>query len=126
MTTTGTEQDSTEPKLLHELQGAANVSRLLAQLYRRELTLELAAELEASEMWSKLAEGGYDLCQKQMQDADFIQELRLEYARVFLGPGKRISPYGSVHHPDDIRPGQLWGSSTQWIRRFVKDHGVLA
>ncbi len=124
MTTNGNEQQQETSELEQELQGAANISRMLAHLFRRELTEEFANKLDESGTLSKLTEGGYDLSADRIHDADFIKELRTEYAYVFLGPGPKVSPYGSVHHPDDIRRGQLWGKTTQWLHRFVKDHGV--
>jgi len=107
-----------------ELQGLANGYRLAAQLLRHELTEELVAALLERGVLQELEESGYQLDSGRLSDPEFLQQLRSEYARVFLGPGPHVSPYGSVHHPDDSKKGRLWGDSTIWVRRFAKDHGV--
>jgi TorA maturation chaperone TorD len=109
---------------LEELQGTANACRLAAQLFRHELTVDRASALHESGVLRLLVDNGYDLDPGDLLDADFLARLRVEYARIFIGPGERISPYGSMHHPDDPKRGQFWGDSTVWFRRFVKDHGV--
>ena len=110
--------------ILAELQGTANVCRLAAQLFRRELTAEQAAALDARGALQLLSDNGYDLDRDKLRDPDFLARLRVEYARIFIGPGKPVQPYGSIHHPGDPKRGRLWGDTTIWLRRFVKDHGV--
>ena len=109
---------------LNEIQGTANVCRLAAQLFRQELTAELVAALDARGALQLLSDKGYDLDTAKLFDADFLKGLRIEYARIFIGPGTHVHPYGSMHHPDDPKRGRLWGDTTIWLRRFVKDHGV--
>ena len=57
-------------------------------------------------------------------DADYLKAVRLEFTKTFLGPGKHVAPYGSVHHPDDNKKGQLWGETTTKVRVFAKEHGL--
>ncbi len=113
-----------DPTSLDELQGMANVCRLAAQLFRQELTPAQVAALGARSTLQLLSERGYDLDTAKLLDPDFLTELRIEYARIFIGPGTHVLPYGSMHHPDDPKRGRLWGDTTTWVRRFVKDHGV--
>ena len=98
--------------------------RVLAQLYRKEVTQNLGERLGESGLLDYLEDQGYDVEKAALADPDELTDLKLEYDRVFLGPGKHVSPYGSVHHPDDARQGQLWGDTTCRIHRFARDHGL--
>ena len=102
----------------------ATIYRLLAMLYRTEITAELGKKLNETGTLDLLESEGYDLESAALLDAEELTELRREYTRVFLGPGKHVSPYGSVYHPDDPKKGNLWGKSTSRIQVFAKDHGL--
>ncbi len=106
------------------LRERASIYRLLAQLYRHEVKGEIARRLVDTELLKDLAQDGYDLEPAAIADADELAKLGREYTRIFLGPGKHVAPYGSVHHPRDLKKGQLWGSTTTWVRRFASDHGM--
>ena len=75
-------------------------------------------------MLATLRERGYDLEPDALADEGQLRPLRLEYTRVFIGPGPHASPYGSVYHPDDEKSGELWGKTTQQVHRFAADHGL--
>jgi TorA maturation chaperone TorD len=107
-----------------ELQGVANVCRLSAQLLRHELTAELAAGFEQKGLFAQLAEQGYAFERARLGEADYLRQLKTEFARLFVGPGPHLHPYGSVHHPDDPKKGRMWGDTTVWVRRFAIEHGL--
>jgi TorA maturation chaperone TorD len=107
-----------------EVAQRAALYRLLAQLYRNELTEALAERLRDSGLLGLLQEQGYDLETAALADPEELVNLRREFTRVFVGPGKHVAPYGSAHHPDDPKRGQLWGDTTTKVQRFVKDHGL--
>lgn len=107
-----------------ELRSRAALYRLLAQIYRVELTEALAVGLRDSGTLQLLEDAGYGLGPDDLDQAETRHELAQEYARIFLGPGPHVSPYGSVHHPRDLEKGRLWGSTTKWMNRFVADHGA--
>jgi TorA maturation chaperone TorD len=49
----------------------------------------------------------------------------VEYARLFLGPGKHISPHESVHHKKEgTQSGQLWGESTAEVKKIIESSGL--
>ncbi len=107
-----------------ELHQRSSLYRLLAQLYRREVKLDLAQRLVETNLLEDLAGDGYDLEPGSLSDPEALRDLGREYTRIFIGPGKHVAPYGSVHHPRDLKKGQLWGSTTTWVRRFATDHGL--
>ena len=107
-----------------ELSQRAALYRLMALLYRNEVTPELGSKLTRSGTLGLLEREGYDLEREALADADELTAIRREFSRVFMGPGKHVSPYGSVHHPDDSKSGSLWGETTSRVHRFAKDHGL--
>jgi putative dimethyl sulfoxide reductase chaperone len=106
-----------------ELKERAATYRLLAQLYRQELTEPLAKRIIDTEVLDSLARYGYEK-PADFADKESLGGIRQEFTKVFLGPGKHIAPYGSVHHPDDPKRGQLWGETTTKVRVFAKEHGL--
>ncbi len=107
-----------------ELSGRAAVYRLLAQVYRKEVSSELATALRDSELLTLLRAEGYDVGEDLPADKEQLIELRREFSKTFIGPGPHVAPYGSVHHPDDPKRGRLWGDTTTQIRRFATEHGL--
>ncbi len=118
MTTTST-QDR-----ISDLRDRIGIYRVLAEVYRKEITRNLADGMARSGFFQILTDAGYPVDGEAFEDDSFIKKLRLEYTRIFIGPGPHAAPYGSVHHPDDPKKGRLWGDTTIWVRRFVKDHGL--
>ena len=56
---------------------------------------------------------------------ELIEDLAVEYARLFLGPDKHISPHESVHHERDGGDwGALWGKSTVEVKKFIESAGL--
>ncbi len=107
-----------------ELGGRAAVYRLLAQLFRKEITPPMARALDESRLIELLELGGYEAVEGSLRDEARLTSLKREFCRVFLGPGPHVAPYGSVHHPDDPKMGRLWGDTTKQIHRFATDHGL--
>ena len=106
----------------------SNIYGLLATVYRQEITPELLKQFMDPQFLEVLinigAEGiGDHLFQKS--EAELIEELAVEYTRLFLGPGKHISPHESVHHQrDDDQWGKLWGKSTAEIKKVIESTGL--
>lgn len=110
--------------IAESLRYRANIYRFLAQTYRRELSGDVAEALADSGILDLLEESGYAVDPDNFTDQERLQELAADYTGVFIGPRPRVSPYGSVHHPDDLKKGRLWGDTTVWVKRFMEDHGV--
>jgi len=100
---------------------------LLAEVYRREVTPEFLQEMKDPQFLGVLQNLGIDwegdLLEKPVEG--LLEDLSVEYARLFLGPGKHISPHESVHHQRaDGQWGQLWGKSTVEVRKFIEAAGL--
>jgi TorA maturation chaperone TorD len=61
----------------------------------------------------------------QKPEEELLDDLAVEYARLFLGPGKHISPHESVHLPSgEGQSSQLWGESTVEVKKFIESSGL--
>lgn len=109
---------------IEELKSRAATYILLAHLFKQEVTQQLVEQMNEHGLFTLLEENEYDIKSEKLKNRDFIDKLAIEFSRIFIGPGPHISPYGSVHHPDDLKTGRLWGDTTVWVRIFIKDHGL--
>jgi TorA maturation chaperone TorD len=104
----------------------SNIYGLLATVFRQEVTSDLLVQMKDPQFMGVLSalgvQWGDDFFRKS--EEDLLEDLAVEYARLFLGPGKHISPHESVHHQrDDGRWGQLWGQSTVEVKKFIETAG---
>ncbi len=105
----------------------SNIYGLLALIYRAEINKELLKNIKDPGFLDVLSEMGAvledDFLDKS--DEDLIEDLAVEYTKLFLGPGKHISPHESIHHErDDGDWGQFWGKSTVEIKKFIETAGL--
>ncbi len=97
---------------------------VLAQLYDTEMTLAYATELHQAGFFVTLNACHPEFKTPEAPDALDLESLAVEFARLFLGPGPRTPPYGSVFREDDERPGELWGTTTAKAKRFMAQCGI--
>lgn len=97
--------------------------RLLATVFRREPSTEFLCHLYTPELMVALSGVGIDLGEVlgTKSIAEVAQELAIEYTRLFLGPGKHISPHESVQLKRGS--GILWGPETSAVRRAYNQAG---
>ncbi len=50
-----------------------------------------------------------------------LEELAVEYAWLFIGPGEHVAPFASVYLGGE--GGSLWGPSTVWVKTFIETAG---
>jgi len=96
---------------------------LLATVFRREPPAEFLCQLKTPELVIVLASAGIDLGDEFETEtfADLADNLAIEYTRLFLGPGKHISPHESVQLKRGS--GILWGPETSAVRRAYRAAG---
>jgi TorA maturation chaperone TorD len=88
----------------------AELYRLFAGLFIHEPTDEIVIQLK--DMF-------------QMKFADSPQEIRMDFARIFLGPDGRLMPYESLHnYPLGDRP-RLWGKTAEEVQAFYISAGIV-
>ena len=98
---------------------------LLASLFRAEPTRELLQLLRSPATAAALNEAGFEIDGELTSgepDEDLLEQLAVEYAALFLGPGGHVSPHESVHASQ--RGGILWGDETVKVKRYIEALGM--
>ena len=99
--------------------------RLLAAVFREEIALDLLVYILKPSYLEKLAETGVDVTALSAltPDTALQEQLSLEYSRLFIGPGKHVAPYESVHRGGE--GATLWGPETSALKRFIEHCGFV-
>ncbi len=114
-------------KMVETATQRSNIYGLLTMIYRTEITKEILQHIKEPEFLSVLSDMGAKLDDDFLQknEDELIEDLAVEYARLFIGPAKHISPHESIHHDTgDGDWGQFWGRSTVEIKKFVETAGL--
>lgn len=105
----------------------SNVYGLLASVYRQEVNADLLHQVKDPQFLGVLSDLGIQLSSDFLQrpEEELLDELAVEFAGLFLGPGGHISPHESVHHQrSGGQSGLLWGESTAEVKRFIESTGL--
>jgi TorA maturation chaperone TorD len=105
----------------------SNIYGLLATIYRQEVTSDFLHQINDPNFMEVLSDLGLGEIEDFLQNPEnaLLEELAVEYTRLFLGPGKHVSPHESVHHQrDDGQWGKLWGASTAEVKKFIETTGL--
>jgi len=109
----------------HALQ-RSNLYGFLSLVYNRELTAETIREIKKPDLRKALSElniqFGEDFFNKP--EEELLLNLTIEYARLFIGPGRHVSPHESVHREDKESKGLLWGESTVEVKEIIEGTGL--
>ncbi len=110
-----------------ETRHRSDIYGLLATIYGQEITSDLLQQIKTPQFLGALSvlevEGIDGLMQKP--EAELLEDLAVEYTRLFLGPGKHVSSHESVHHQrEDGQWGKLWGASTVEVKKFIEATGL--
>ncbi|MEE8450204.1 MAG: molecular chaperone TorD family protein [Thermodesulfobacteriota bacterium] len=104
-----------------EARQRGNILGILASVFLREPTVAFLEELLASDFLKQMRGLGYVLFNEdQPTPLEPLQEdLWVEYARLFIGPGPHIHPYESLQRGE----ARLWGEYTVEVKRFYERCG---
>ena len=105
----------------------SNIYGFLAAVYRQELTSELLQQMKDHRFQEILSTLGIELSNGffKKPEKELLENLAVEYAYLFIGPGKHISPHESVHHKKEGgQSGQLWGELTAEVKRIIEFSGL--
>ena len=112
---------------IQSAKGRSNIYDFLTTVYRIEFNAERLQGIKDPAFAEVLSEFGVDVNNAFFNGTDekVIEDLAVEYARLFAGPGKHISPHESVHHERDGGDwGKLWGRSTIDVKMFIEKAGL--
>lgn len=95
----------------------------LASVYRTEPAEELLREIRKDSFKDALKAVGVDLGKALEGDLDkkLLDDLAVEYTRLFIGPGKHVAPYAAVYLGGE--GASLWGPETIWVKKFIEAAG---
>jgi len=106
----------------------SSIYGFLAAVYRQELTSELLQQMKDHRFQEVLSSLGVKLNNGFFQNSEkeLLENLAVEYTRLFVGPGKHISPHESVHHKKEgVQSGQLWGELTAQVKKIIESSGLM-
>lgn len=108
-------------------QARASVYGLLAEVFRSEPSSSFLEHLHHPSIESTLDSLGCSLWEEvpQSSHVQLGEDLALEYTKLFIGPGPRISPHESMHV--DARFGEereLWSEETVKVKKFMQAAGI--
>lgn len=77
----------------------ANIYKFLSMIYLREVTREVLDRARSLEFLAAVSELGAEFGRDfiEVPPEKLLEDLAVEYARLFLGPGKHLSPHESVY-----------------------------
>lgn len=103
----------------------SNIYSLLALIYQREPDAVLLRQIRAPQFQEVLSNLGFHFEDEflNLPEEKLIDNLAIEYTRLFLGPGKHISPHESVHLRTEEGGGLLWGAATGKVKNFIESSG---
>ena len=99
----------------------------LAAIYRQEVSSDLLQHIKDPQFLGVLTHLGIELNNGffKQPEKGLLEDLAVEYAHLFLGPGKHISPHESVHHKKEgAQSGQLWGELTAQVKKIIESSGL--
>ena len=87
----------------------SNIYGLLAIIYRDEPTKDLIKEIKSAAFQNALSNLGAHFGDEfaRQPEEKLLETLAVEFARLFIGPGKHISPHESIHIEGE-KEGALW------------------
>ncbi len=123
MSATVTEIGTVRKTAVERALNRSSVYGLLAGVFRHEITPELLHELRQPALVEALAATGVALDREFLEgpEEEILEALAVAYTALFIGPGKHIPPYASVHLPKSN--GDLWGEATVWAKQFIEAAG---
>ena len=105
----------------------SSIYGFLAGVYRQELTSELLQHMKDHRFQEILSTLGIELSNGffKKPEKELLENLAVDYAYLFIGPGKHISPHESVHHQKEgVQSGQLWGELTAQVKNIIESSGL--
>lgn len=105
------------PKEIDTFKRRSEMYYFLAEMYAQEPTVEGIEALKNMDM----GRTAFDL-EKIQNMSQFIEELEIEFTRLFLGPGPHQSPHESVQAKDG--DGKIWGKKTALVKNIYQAYGL--
>lgn len=105
----------------------ANVYGLLADVFREEPSEAFLSKLREPEFSGALQslDISLDGVFEESSHKQLVEDLAVEFTRLFIGPGSHISPHESMHREARIGEKQsLWSAQTVEVKKFMAAAGL--
>ncbi len=98
----------------------SNLYGFLALIFREEPKAALLRQIKSARFSDALATAGVKLDDAffASPDEELLDDLALDYTRLFIGPGTHVPPSEGAQ-----REGALWGKATSHVASFVENCG---
>jgi len=120
-------QQDVRQKMAAMAMARSQLYELFALVFMAEPTGEFLRAIKEPRLSMALSELGINLGKEfqEKSDEELLEELAIEYTRLFLGPGQHISANESVFmETDGGGGGSLWGEKTVEVKRFIETTGL--
>lgn len=99
----------------------------MAAVYSEEPSKALIKQIKSPKFLNVLSnlEIRFDEDFISLPEEKLLDDLAMEYSRLFIGPGKHISPHESVHLKEGNGSGLLWGEATAKVKKFIESSGLV-
>jgi len=99
---------------------------LLTTVFREEPTEAFIKELRGSRLSGAFSDTDVELGERFYSDpeSDVVEDLAVEFARLFIGPGRHISAHESIFTELDGDARGLWGRTTVEVKTFIETTGL--
>ncbi|MEJ2155682.1 MAG: molecular chaperone TorD family protein [Desulfobacteraceae bacterium] len=101
---------------------------LLSRCYGGEVDGGLLERLKDKGFSQAISAAGFPFDREELHGPieSVLEELAVDYAWLFLGPGVHISPHESVQRPDAEEDGrQFWGTVTGQVKQDIENSGFV-
>ncbi len=113
-------------KLADSAKSRSEFYGLLTTVFREEPTEALIRELRGPRLSGAFSNIDVDLGESFYNDPEssLSEDLAVEFARLFIGPGPHISAHESIFTETDGDSGTLWGAKTVEVKKFIETTGL--
>jgi TorA maturation chaperone TorD len=105
----------------------SNVYGFLATVFRAEPSAAFVAQLRSSEFANVLESMDFSLGEDFLDTPceKLVDDLAIEYTRLFIGPGPHVSPHESMNADfEDPREAGFWSPQTVRVKKFIEAAGL--
>jgi len=104
----------------------SQVYGLLTTAFRAEPNAAFVKDLKGPRFSGAFSDLGIDLGAefRTAPESEILEQLAVEFTRLFLGPGQHISAHESIFSEVDGDTGGLWGAKTVEVKKFIETTGL--
>lgn len=104
----------------------ANVYSLLAHVFRAEPSEDFLSNLKGPEFSDALEALGTSPLGvfQNTPPGRLAEDLAIEFSKLFIGPGPRLSPHESLHVENGCGGNEYWGEGTVRVKKFMAAAGL--